>query len=64
MGRQRFSIREKADIKKKAETEGTFMKAPNGKETKLTEDQWLAVRTEAFKNWLGIGSMTRSRPPR
>lgn len=52
-GSATFSIREKADIKKKAETEGTFMKAPNGKETKLTEDQWLAVRTEAFKNWFG-----------
>ena len=32
---------------------GTFMKAPNGKETNLTEDQWLAVRTAAFKNWFG-----------
>lgn len=52
-GSATFSIREKADIKKKAETEGTFMKAPNGKETNLTEDQWLAVRTEAFKNWFG-----------
>lgn len=29
------------------------MKAPNGKETNLTEDQWLAVRTAAFKNWFG-----------
>ncbi|MGC3867142.1 hypothetical protein ACPUEZ_12390, partial [Akkermansia muciniphila] len=30
-----------------------FMKAPNGKDTNLTEDQWLSVRTEAFKNWFG-----------
>lgn len=52
-GSATFSIREKANIKKKAETEGTFMKAPNGKETNLTEDQWLAVRTEAFKRWFG-----------
>ncbi|MBT8788158.1 hypothetical protein HHI99_06755 [Akkermansia muciniphila] len=29
------------------------MKAPNGKETNLTEDQWLSVRTAAFKNWFG-----------
>ena len=52
-GSATFSIREKADIKKKAETEGTFMKAPNGKDTNLTEDQWLSVRTAAFKNWFG-----------
>lgn len=29
------------------------MKAPNGANTNLTEDQWLAVRTAAFKNWFG-----------
>lgn len=29
------------------------MKAPNGKDTNLTEDQWLSVRTAAFKNWFG-----------
>lgn len=44
---------EKEAIKKEAVAAGTFMKAPNGKETKLTEDQWLAVRTAAFKNWFG-----------
>ena len=35
--------------------EGTdqWMKAPNGKTTNLTEDQWLAVRTPAFKEWFG-----------
>lgn len=48
-----FVEKEKASIKKKAVADGTFMKAPNGKETNLTEDQWLAVRTEAFKNWFG-----------
>lgn len=48
-----FVEKEKASIKKKAVADGTFMKAPNGKETKLTEDQWLAVRTAAFKNWFG-----------
>lgn len=31
----------------------TFMKAPNGKDTNLTEDQWLSVRTAAFKSWFG-----------
>lgn len=29
------------------------MKAPNGEATNLTEDQWLTVRTPAFKAWFG-----------
>lgn len=29
------------------------MKAPNGDPTKLTEKQWVQVRTKAFKNWFG-----------
>lgn len=48
-----FVEKEKAAVKKKAVADGTFMKAPNGKDTNLTEDQWLSVRTEAFKNWFG-----------
>lgn len=48
-----FVEKEKAAVRKKAESDGTFMKAPNGKDTNLTEDQWLSVRTEAFKNWFG-----------
>ena len=44
---------EKEAIKKEAVAADTFMKAPNGKDTNLTEDQWLSVRTEAFKNWFG-----------
>ena len=40
-------------LKKKAIENGTFMKAPNGKPTKLTERQWLQVRTKAFKEWFG-----------
>ncbi len=48
-----FVEKEKAAVRKKAVADGTFMKAPNGKETNLTEDQWLAVRTAAFKNWFG-----------
>ena len=48
-----FVEKEKAAVKKKAVSDGTFMKAPNGKDTNLTEDQWLAVRTAAFKNWFG-----------
>lgn len=30
-----------------------YMKAPNGKPTKLTERQWLQVRTPNFKKWFG-----------
>ena len=41
------------DIKKKAIKNGTFMKAPNGNPTNLTEQQWLQVRTKAFKDWFG-----------
>ena len=30
-----------------------WMKAPNGEPTKLTERQWLQVRTQNFKDWFG-----------
>lgn len=30
-----------------------WMKAPNGKPTKLNERQWVQVRTPAFKKWFG-----------
>ena len=30
-----------------------YLKAPNGKSTKLTEKQWCQVRTTNFKNWFG-----------
>jgi hypothetical protein len=44
---------EMQSIKDKAIANGTFMKAPNGKDTNLTERQWLQVRTKAFKDWFG-----------
>ena len=44
---------EEQTIKAKAVADGTFMKAPNGKDTNLTEKQWLQVRTKAFKDWFG-----------
>jgi len=40
-------------IKSKAIADGTFMKAPNGNPTNLTERQWLQVRTKNFINWFG-----------
>ena len=41
------------EIKDKAIKNGTFMKAPNGNSTNLTERQWLQVRTKSFKEWFG-----------
>jgi hypothetical protein len=41
------------EIKARAIANGTFMKAPNGEKSNLTERQWLQVRTKAFKNWFG-----------
>lgn len=47
------SAKEIREIKARAQADGTFMKAPNGKDTNLTEKQWLQVRTSAFKEWFG-----------
>ena len=41
------------DIRVKSIANGTFMKAPNGKDTNLNERQWLQVRTKNFINWFG-----------
>lgn len=41
------------EIKLKTTLDGTFMLAPNGNPTNLTERQWLHVRTKAFKEWFG-----------
>lgn len=44
---------EEQSIIDKAKKDGTFMKAPNGNPTNLTERQWVQVRTKAFKDWFG-----------
>jgi hypothetical protein len=44
---------EELQIVKRAKSDGSYMKAPNGKPTKLSEKQWVQVRTEAFKKWFG-----------
>lgn len=44
---------EMAEIKERTKADGTFMKAPNGKNTYLTEEQWLMVRTKNFRRWFG-----------
>ena len=40
-------------IIEEAQSNGTYMKAPNGKPTNLSEKQWAMVRTKAFKDWFG-----------
>lgn len=44
---------ESGRIKAEAERAGTFMLAPDGSRSKLSEKQWVAVRTKDFKKWLG-----------
>ena len=46
-------LAEMESIVKTAKENGTYLKAPNGKATKLTPDQWAEVRTNNFKNWFG-----------
>ena len=44
---------EERNIVERAKKDRTYMKAPNGRPTKLTEKQWAQVRTKAFKSWFG-----------
>lgn len=44
---------EEQNIINTAKTNGTYMKAPNGKPSNLNEKQWVQVRTKAFKKWFG-----------
>ena len=44
---------EKEAVRKQYEGTEQWMKAPNGEPTNLTEDQWIVVRTPAFKAWFG-----------
>jgi hypothetical protein len=41
------------NVRKQYEGTDQWMKAPNGKPTNLTEQQWLQVRTPSFKAWFG-----------
>lgn len=41
------------DVRSKFENTDQWLKAPNGKRTNLTEQQWLVTRTTSFKNWFG-----------
>ena len=51
---QRAQVRtQKEAVRKQYEGTAMWMKAPNGEDTNLTEEQWLLVRTPAFKAWFG-----------
>lgn len=41
------------EVKSKYMGTPLWMKAPNGKRTNLTEEQWVRVRTANFKRWFG-----------
>ena len=45
--------KQKEAVRKQYENTDQWLKAPNGSDTNLTEDQWITVRTPAFKNWFG-----------
>jgi hypothetical protein len=44
---------QKEAVRRQYEGTALWMKAPNGVQTNLTEEQWLTVRTPAFKAWFG-----------
>ena len=51
------------NIKERAIADGTFMKAPNGNPTNLTERQWMQVRTKKFKDWFGDWEIANKENP-
>lgn len=50
----RFSISsdEKDRIRRETQADDTYMKAPNGRPTRLEETDWLVSKTEGFREWL------------
>jgi Large polyvalent protein associated domain 38/ADP-Ribosyltransferase in polyvalent proteins len=49
----RYSRREYDEVVKQHKGTDDWMKAPNGRPTKLTERQWVQVRMPQFKAWFG-----------
>lgn len=41
------------EVREKYEGTDQWLKAPNGKDTNLSEKQWIQVRTDNFKKWFG-----------
>ena len=51
------------EVKSKYMGTPLWMKAPNGKRTNLTEEQWVRVRTANFKRWFGDWEMLAEAYP-
>ena len=49
----RFRRAERDEVRSRAIEDGTWMKAPNGENSNLSERDWVTVRTKAFKDWFG-----------
>lgn len=47
------AMSENKRIRTEAEANGTFMKAPDGSRSKLSEKEWVQARTKGFKKWIG-----------
>ena len=45
--------KQKEAVRKQLKGTDKWMKAPNGKPTNLTEDQWVTTQTPQFKEWFG-----------
>ncbi len=52
-GESEANFAERVSIMNRAKSNGTWLKAPNGKQSNLNPQQWTMVRTKAFKNWFG-----------
>nr|MCR5606112.1 hypothetical protein [Treponema sp.] len=48
-----FFQEEVKEVRKEYENTDKWMKAPNGEDSNLYENQWLQVRTPSFKKWFG-----------
>lgn len=57
----RVASAQKQQVREQYEGTEQWMKGPNGKDTKLTEDQWLTVRTPLFKRWFGDWEVLRKQ---
>lgn len=45
--------RQEEAVREQYENTDKWLKAPNGKDSNLTEKQWLQIRTDNFKRWFG-----------
>ena len=55
--KENYTLEEQSIIDQ-AQATGTYLKAPNGEDTNLTSEQWVYVRTAAFKRWFAVVHIT------